>query len=83
MSSGRQTAFALFDSGLNELRLPILRPVSSEMTVAEAGPATAGTRREFVAALVQRYFEWTGDAEEGTYYMSCNFRKSTNDVRKL
>lgn len=54
---------AVFDSGLETLRLPLVKPVS---LTDEDGQPISEVRRENVAFLVQRYFEWTGTIEEGT-----------------
>lgn len=57
-------AFAVFDSGLDALKLPILRPVSP----AEGERPSTG-RREPVAFFVEKYFEWSARVE-GTHYHS-------------
>ncbi|KAH9843882.1 uncharacterized protein C8Q71DRAFT_730404 [Rhodofomes roseus] len=55
-------ALAVFDSGLQDLKLPIIRPVSpSGGDPNEARPSTG--RREPVAFFVEQYFEWTARVE--------------------
>lgn len=58
--TGKPIALAVFDSGLEDLRLPLVKPVS---LVAEDGTLDEA-KRENIAYLVQRYFEWTGTIEE-------------------
>lgn len=70
------TALAIFDSGLGDLRLPLLRPVSPGL-VSENGQADSSSiRRESVRYLVQRYFEWTGIFEQGKQAVDVTFRKT-------
>ncbi|GJE84396.1 hypothetical protein PsYK624_004720 [Phanerochaete sordida] len=61
--TGKRVALAIIDSGLEDLRLPLVKPVS---LVVDDGaiPAAENSRRESVAYLVQRYFDWTGTIEE-------------------
>ncbi|KZT71594.1 hypothetical protein DAEQUDRAFT_763812 [Daedalea quercina L-15889] len=61
-------AFAVFDSGLGGLKLPIIRPVSpSDEDPGGSRPSTG--RREPVAFFVEKYFEWTARVE-GTDHSS-------------
>jgi hypothetical protein len=66
LCSGKATALAVFDSGLNDLRLPLMRPVSLNFTEQNTQASSPSIRRESVSFLVQRYFEWTGTIEQGT-----------------
>lgn len=65
--TGKPTALAVFDSGLSDLRLPLVKPPSSivdpefQETQTSQPPAV---RRESVAYLVERFFEWTATIEE-------------------
>lgn len=52
-SSG--VAFALFDSQLDQLRLPILKQPISDHSY---DPGQPRRRTDYVATFVQRYFEW-------------------------
>lgn len=55
----------MFDSGLDALKLPILRPVSpAEGEPGGFRPSTG--RREPVAFFVEKYFEWSARVE-GTH----------------
>lgn len=56
---------AVFDSGLDNLRLPLLKSVPPS-TDAEQPP---NIRRESIAFLAQRYFEWTATIEEGEFQL--------------
>ncbi|CCM04808.1 uncharacterized protein FIBRA_07001 [Fibroporia radiculosa] len=53
-------ALAVFDSGLENLKLPVLRPISPGPG-DQSQPATL--RKESIAMCVEKYFEWTGTAE--------------------
>ena len=66
INSGKATALAIFDSGLSDLRLPLVKPPSSivdpELQTQASQPPDV--RRESVAYLAQRFFEWTATMEE-------------------
>jgi hypothetical protein len=49
-------SFALFDSQLDRLKLPVLR--SPRISNASEEDAEQSPRLESVAGLVQKYFEW-------------------------
>ncbi|KAI0638271.1 hypothetical protein C8Q77DRAFT_422029 [Trametes polyzona] len=49
----------VFDSGLGDLKLPILRPLS--FTESEEGEGTPH-RRDTLSVLLERYFEWQAEA---------------------
>ena len=64
--NGVLTSLAVFDAGLEGLKLPLMRPVSPEGPLGE-GPSSSTSesmRRESIAFLIQRYFEWVGTVEE-------------------
>lgn len=58
---------AVFDAGLDKLRLPILLPVAIAEEATDRESTRVGPRRESVTHLVQRYFQWIGTVEEGKY----------------
>ncbi|KAI0755452.1 hypothetical protein BC629DRAFT_1171599 [Irpex lacteus] len=61
---GQPVAFALFDSKLDQLQLPILPPPTDPAGASERDSTRAGPRRESVAELVRRYFGWIGTIED-------------------
>lgn len=66
LSSEARTSLAIFDSGLHQLKLPILRPVSFGYRIPdESEQPLTNPRRESVALLLQKYFEWIGLVGEG------------------
>ncbi|EMD40662.1 hypothetical protein CERSUDRAFT_111242 [Gelatoporia subvermispora B] len=54
---------AVFDTALLDLRLPIIRIPNHEMNPLEAAN-TASERTESVLFLAEKYFDWSGRAEE-------------------
>ncbi|OCH87890.1 hypothetical protein OBBRIDRAFT_795741 [Obba rivulosa] len=60
--SSTRIALAVFDSGLHELKLPIVRLPNQEAAPGDASDATG--RTESVVRLVEGYFEWVGHVEE-------------------
>lgn len=67
MFSEKPAALAVFDSGLSDLRLPLVKApsaiVDSEQPHTQASQPP-NIRRESVAYLAQRFFEWTATVEE-------------------
>lgn len=63
--SGKTAALAIFDSGLLDLRLPLMKPVIISEGVDQQETQPSNTRREPIAFLAQRYFEWIATIEEG------------------
>lgn len=55
-------SFVLFDSKLDQLKLPVLRAPSP--LLFEPGDSGQSPRLESVAGLVQKYFEWLGIFEK-------------------
>lgn len=57
----------LFDSGLDQLRLPILRQISSRAIdpVAGSSTSTSTVNTEIVSSIVEKYFEWVGVTKLG------------------
>ncbi|KZP24578.1 hypothetical protein FIBSPDRAFT_1042042 [Athelia psychrophila] len=53
-------SFALFDSGLDQLKLPVLPGLPQSVREQEEEDAAHSPRVEPVAALVQKYFQWVG-----------------------
>lgn len=58
--SSTTIALAVFDSGLDQLRLPVLRPVSPPEGESHT---PSSVRREPVAPFVHNFFQWTGVVE--------------------
>ncbi|OBZ76538.1 hypothetical protein A0H81_04029 [Grifola frondosa] len=58
--SATSSALAVFDSGLDQLKLPVFRPFSP----GDPGEDEVTAKREPVALFVEQYFEWIGTAEE-------------------
>lgn len=61
-------AFAVIDSRLSELRLPILPRPAPKYTHHDQDDDEEGghSRRESVSLLAQRYFQWVATGEQGT-----------------
>ena len=59
LSSRAEIGFALFDSRLDQLKLPVIRPPSQIFHGQDEGTSQP-LRLESVAGLVQKYFEWFG-----------------------
>lgn len=62
--SGRTTALAVFDSGLENLRMPLLRVPSPDPDAPEGTQHVVKDVHESVASLAQQYFEWVGTVDE-------------------
>ncbi|KAJ3556938.1 hypothetical protein NM688_g1748 [Phlebia brevispora] len=65
--SGKCTSLAVFDSSLDALRLPLVRPVSPGHMQEGDGSSSPIGRVESLGFLAQRYFEWVGTVEEEPY----------------
>ncbi len=52
----------VFDSGLTDLKLPILRPLSFEDQTHDIQ-----RHRDALSVLLERYFEWRADAQVREY----------------
>ena len=63
--SGSTTALAVFDSGLENLRMPLLRVPSPDPDAPEGTQHVVKDVHEPVASLAQQYFEWVGTVDEG------------------
>ncbi|TCD67692.1 hypothetical protein EIP91_012058 [Steccherinum ochraceum] len=59
-TTGSDTALAIYDSGLDSLRLPLVRPPSPNAFQIKVEGGEDNTRRESVGFLAARYFEWVG-----------------------
>ncbi|KAI0347331.1 hypothetical protein BDW22DRAFT_516611 [Trametopsis cervina] len=75
--SGKNTSLAVFDAGLDKLRLPILLPVAVAEEATDKESTRVGPRRESVAHLVQRYFQWIGTVEEDDAHQGADERACT------
>ncbi|KDQ21053.1 hypothetical protein BOTBODRAFT_183713 [Botryobasidium botryosum FD-172 SS1] len=53
----------LFDSGVRDLRLPLLKPLPSQDLLMPEDYGESSSRKERVFDAVKRYFEWVGDVE--------------------
>jgi len=73
-------ALALFDSGLDRLKLPIVRQVHDD-----AGQETESSplKTEAVASFVHRYFEWVGTTEDDALSPSSTSTTSGRSVRMV
>ena len=60
---GEAIPVVLFDSRINELRLPIVRSVSPSRRVTPEDDAHS-SRQEHVERFVEKYFEWVGNVSE-------------------
>jgi len=60
IQAATHVTLVVFDSGLDKLRLPILRPVSP---TSEGAPGSSQARLEHVSFFVEKYFELVGTVE--------------------
>lgn len=59
---------ALFDSNLDQLKLPVVRAPTAPFLGDHVDlPSGQSPKLEPLSGLVQKYFEWVGTAEEGAY----------------
>ena len=64
--SGKSVALAILDAGLDNLRLPLVRPPSPVYRIKiEVEGEEDNTRRESVPFLASRLFEWVGELHAG------------------
>lgn len=54
-------ALVVFDSGLDQLKLPIIRPLASADQTCKS--TTSQARLESVAVFARRFFDWNAIAE--------------------
>ena len=60
---GTGVSLAILDAGLDNLRLPLVRPPSPTFLVKVEGDDPAQMKREFVPFLAERFFQWVGKVD--------------------
>lgn len=63
-SGSEEPAFVLFDSQLDNLKLPVLKLVPHQFGLHDV---VSNNRTEFVSPLVERFFDRIGACEEGLW----------------
>jgi len=58
-----ESRLVLFDSEIQDLRLPLVKPLSSQNELMPEDYGESSSRKECVLDAAKRYFEWIGNVE--------------------